>query len=551
MWRSHRRQGVGTRDGVHVIRAVRRWLPSFYYAATDIAGRCCSHCSNSVQGHGSQLKKPFRAVGTEPMKRDELSSGSALSSWVSLTEEKAGIISAWVPDVLGYHLPLSMRAQSKPASRASPTGASGSTPSPDADACATEHQECPEVPRASKRTRAACPVGGGNRGGGSVGPPFCGPLPNFATSPVFEWDEGLWQWRPVTITSVADASQHQQTPTAAASLSSSESGHFSHDGAHSSANISKALHGERPPARLKEYFLVPFLLCPTLKVQAMQPLMHDKLRDELAAAHNTYHNCSGNYNPDDRGTRRHPTCPARKTPRRSISMPTPVGDLAIWTTQYSDADEKVRQGTTVELPSCAMMENQPPMRVEERVTDRLGLGETRPAAETWEAAKAALRSDPSTSASDATSHYLHVFSSDMNTGRRDSPLLRVGGSLLKSPTPLRDFPHPTLDSMRRNVVGGGLAELILAVDLYAALIARGDLSLSSACWAMLCDTKSWQVVQRLRVCALETERELVAATEAHKRWQQYALSCNHTLVGKSSHSICFYDYPALANWPRS
>lgn len=85
----------------------------------------------------------------------------------------------------------------------------------------------------------------------------------------------------------------------------------------------------------------------------------------------------------------------------------------------------------------------------------------------------------------------------------------------------------------RNVIGGGLAELILSLDRYAALISRGELSVPAACWALLCDMVNPEAVFQLRSHAVMLEKEVMAATAAHKRLALEAVKANQTLVGKS------------------
>lgn len=561
MWRPRRTQAVGSGKGIHhLISSVRRQrirsLPLGFVVATEIACRCCSYSTESFQADSAETKNPSCVVGTTPTERHEWPTALATPSSIPATE-KAGIIAEWVPDALGYHLPLGLREQWGPSSRASPTEAGGLKASNDAETHGTEHQELQEVssagsPCASSRVGG----GGGHHSGHSDGPPFCGPLPNFATSPVFEWKRCLWQWRPVKITPAVGTSHHTGL-TVTVPISSGGEGRLLRGETHCSEGGENDLAEGELGKSSQVYYLVPFLLCPTLEVRTTQPLMHDSLREELVAAQSAYHHRRRRWPEDakrDRlGTRRCPTYSERETRLWSITMPTPVGELAISSPKYADGDDAIKQNTMLELPTFAMIEGEPAMRVGGRVRACCDYGTTHPVlpeARTWEAATAAAQDAQSTSAGNAAVPYVHVFDSEMSTARSDSLPSQTGIKASESPTPSScDGSHPTLPLTRRNVVGGGLAELILAVDSYAALIARGDLALSTACWATLCDTKNWWVVQRLRVCPLEMERELVAATEAHKLWKQYTVSRNSTLVGKSSHGICFYDYPSLAKWP--
>ncbi|AYU82130.1 hypothetical protein LdCL_330021800 [Leishmania donovani] len=562
MWRPRRAQGVGSGEDIHhLVSAVRRQrirsLPSCFAVATEIACRCCSYSIESFQTDSTEAKNPSRVVGTAPTEMHEWPSALAPPSPIPATE-KAGIIAEWVPDALGYHLPLGLRERWEPSSRASPTEAGGLKASNDAETHGTEQQELEEVssagdPCASSRVGGS---GSGHRSVHSDGPPFCGPLPNFATSPVFEWKRCLWQWRPVKITSAA-GTPHHTSLTVTVPMSSSGERRSLQDETHCSDGDKNDLAEGGLGESSQVYHLVPFLLCPTLEVCATQPLMHDSLREELAAAQSACHHrrrCWSEDAKQDRlGTRHCPAYSERETRLWSITMPTPVGELALSSPKDADGDDAIKQSTMLELPTFAMIEGEPPMRVGGRIRACWGRGTTRPAppeAETWEAATEAARGEQSASAGNAAVPYVHVFCSEMSAACSESLLSQTSIKASESHTPSScDVLSPTLPLTRRNVVGGGLAELILAVDRYAALIARGELALSAACWATLCDTKNWWVVQRLRVCPLEMERELVAATEAHKLWQQYAVSRNSTLVGKSSHGICFYDYPFLAKWP--
>lgn len=106
----------------------------------------------------------------------------------------------------------------------------------------------------------------------------------------------------------------------------------------------------------------------------------------------------------------------------------------------------------------------------------------------------------------------------------------------------RDF--PPIPAECRNIIGGGLAELIISLDRYASLIARGEMDISAACWALLCDVSSPQIVFWLRRNALALEREVIAATAAQHDISRLALRMNRTLVGKScSSAITLLHYP--------
>eukprot|EP00796_Vickermania_ingenoplastis_P006218 gene6218-4476_t len=60
--------------------------------------------------------------------------------------------------------------------------------------------------------------------------------------------------------------------------------------------------------------------------------------------------------------------------------------------------------------------------------------------------------------------------------------------------------------------------LILALDRYAALIARGELSVPAACWALLCDSSSSDVVVYIRSHAVDLEKEVTATAGIEHLW---------------------------------
>lgn len=98
----------------------------------------------------------------------------------------------------------------------------------------------------------------------------------------------------------------------------------------------------------------------------------------------------------------------------------------------------------------------------------------------------------------------------------------------------------------RNVIGGGLAELILSLDRYAALISRGEMSVPAACWALLCDMTNPEAVFQLRSRAVMLEQEVLSAVKAHKQFTLEALKINRSFVGKSCNGgITLLNYPHL------
>ncbi|KAG5469420.1 hypothetical protein LSCM1_02639 [Leishmania martiniquensis] len=562
MWQSRRVQVTGSGESIqHLIRDVRRpcvlSMLSCFTVAARTACRCCCCSGDFSKFCGTKLDRMAQVEDLTFSGRPRRSHVFSLRSPASVKEEEAGIIAEWVPDVLGYHLPLDQREQPEPAPKARVTEAAGSEVSVTAETHGTVQQGRQEVSSVASDTCTGSQVGGGDhQGGHSDGPPFYGPWPNFATSPVLEWRGCLWQWRPVRLSSAAGAS-HQGTRTTVASTRLNREDRPSQSMAQWPPGAEKGPTGDVLEKSSRGYYLVPFLLCPTLEVLAMEPFMHDSLRGELAAAQSAclkQHPHWSEYTKYGRsGSRHRSVCPELEASLWSIFMPTPVGNLGIPSPEYSNGDAAMKQSTVFELPTFAMIQGEPPMRVGGRVGAGLNPGATRPTPpeeETWDAVTAERRVEPSAAEGSLADPYTHIFCSNTSSACGHTHLLRTGNRAPAAPKPSAcDSSSPTFPLRCRNAVGGGLAELFLAVDRYAALIARGELTLSAACWATLCDTKSWWVVQRLRVCSLEVERELLAAAEAHKRWQQSALSRNRTLVGKSSHGICFHDYPFLAQWP--
>lgn len=113
-------------------------------------------------------------------------------------------------------------------------------------------------------------------------------------------------------------------------------------------------------------------------------------------------------------------------------------------------------------------------------------------------------------------------------------------------SPPKSQPVKKIPSNFRNVIGGGLAELILSLDRYAALISRGEMSVPAACWALLCDMTNPEAVFQLRSRAVMLEQEVLNAVKAHKQFTLEALKINRSLVGKSCHGgITLLNYPQL------
>lgn len=327
-----------------------------------------------------------------------------------------------------------------------------------------------------------------------VVPSLYGPLPRADVSPVFEWRSCLWQWRPLHVSAVTRGSAAVELELEA---------------------LSKDVGHEPLPSTLLHqhamYFQALFLLCPTHELFAMRPLLHTAVVDGIQAGLRAQHGSTGSIT--------------------GIRLPTPVGGLELDCT-HGRVLAALHDGNN-ESPIFALLGLQP---YADAAAARLALPPPAPpAAETWEAvaAEAASGSTEKGSGGDAGSAapYTHVFAEDRAPAQRThaccSPVIRA----------------------RRNAIGGGLAALLLAVDRYAALVARGDLTLSAACWATLCDSTSAEVVQLLRVNAPAVERELLMATAAHRRWHEHARARNRTLVGKSSHDVTCSSYPAAVQWP--
>lgn len=115
-----------------------------------------------------------------------------------------------------------------------------------------------------------------------------------------------------------------------------------------------------------------------------------------------------------------------------------------------------------------------------------------------------------------------------------SPLTSVSAPPAKSPVPSSLTATRGCPPAYQNVLTGGLAEVVLAADRYAALIARGEMTVAAACWAVLCDQRYGGVLRHLRFEAIAVEQEVLAATAAHRIWQRQALKSNKTLVGSGA-----------------
>lgn len=455
--------------------------------------------------------------------------GTDPATSAEVCEVESGIFASWVPDALSYHAPPGMREQ--PLRKSNMQGIAETKSFSDTDAApageaVTNTKTMPTTFGSEAATLAGAeedvevgsrkitsgphcessPNCSGSNHKGNRGSFFYGPLQTFETSPVFEWLGCLWQWRPIEV-------QHAGRPL------------LSPPKTHSNQRLDNVGEEEDEPLLEKwssstataaastadrHFYMVPFLLLPTNEVVSGRPCLHASLRDAVLARHARLHSQS---------------CPTPHAIPPSAALwrltaATAVGDLPLVITSYHDSQhlavfQKQERQLTEKARGCDYA-----MAAPEPLTP--------PPAETWEAVtqRSTSRGRP----------YVRVYrtdgSVDAGVGNTDT------AATAAVPLPMT----------RRNVVGGGLAELILAMDRYAALLARDEVTLSAACWAALCDTKSWWVVQQLRLTPVQVERELVAATAAHRRWQQRAVALHKTMVGKSSHGIRFDDYPHLARW---
>nr|CCC94251.1 conserved hypothetical protein [Trypanosoma congolense IL3000] len=102
-------------------------------------------------------------------------------------------------------------------------------------------------------------------------------------------------------------------------------------------------------------------------------------------------------------------------------------------------------------------------------------------------------------------------------------------------------PRQCVPPMCRNVIGSGLAELVIAIDHMAAMVARRHITLANACWAILVDSKA-DIKPYLRFSALSIEKELLVMSKAHE-------TANVSLgdpLGRPP--LTLTDYPSVAGW---
>jgi hypothetical protein len=502
-------------------------------------------------------------------------------------EMERGIFASWVPDALGYHTPRGLREREPPSpsqpratreeeeslatTEAHPKGcdtevAAEASESPTLQAEAPQRETNTESHHISSRSSSSRHSGRGRTGSFA----FYGPVKAFEVSPVFEWLGGLWQWRPVEVRH-ARGMHICKTPPPSPLLRSSTTSqvmdtYFSDTPLKASELDSRdgvewdvrRVCGDDASADAHLY-LVPFLLLPTSEVACSRPRLHPQLRDAVLARHARHWASSRADAPVSAGgfpwrLDGHPTPPSSSFPSpRSTAVfqlfaPMPIGVFQLDTRLHNSA---------APLSVLACMNNRLACRFDTFVPPL-----TPPGAETWGAATSLGNrsggddngddNHPLSQQHSSTPHegvqvsstpYVRVYSAA--DGNEVTPLSQsdVDRTNQGASATLSHFP-----AIRCNVIGGGLAELLLAVDRYAALLARQELTLSAACWATLCDTKSWWVVQKLRSSPQEVERELVAATAAQRRWQRSAVARNHTMIGKSSHGVRCDDYPLLAQW---
>ncbi|KPI85439.1 hypothetical protein ABL78_5493 [Leptomonas seymouri] len=460
--------------------------------------------------------------------------------------ELKGVFSNWVQDVLGYHTPLGLR-EPQPSSGAEEDNITDgnqdySKPrekaSAEAGLTAASTEEDVDIAQPAEAPHCSSSSNGRGRTGAFS---FYGPLTSFEVSPVFEWMGCLWQWRPMEVQLARSATYLLAEGSTAAHGKPVVVGGGGRDQDNGGAGSHGSGHKATPASR--RYYLVPFLLLPTHEVVAGRPRLHTALRDAVLAHRTCF--CEANsgssifHNPELCRLQQRGMLASLTPALWVLTAPTPVGDLPLDVSKQHDEHS---------LSVFNVMERQLASKTyaKDHATTIAPL--IPPTEETWEAATQEQHNDrysdkaPRGGISDTP--YVRVIC----TESQEEVVPRAAAA----PAALAVAPKPSEPSrllpLRRNVVGGGLAELLLTVDRYAALIVRGELTLSAACWATLCDTKSWWVVQRLRLTPREVERELVAAMAAHRRWQRRALARNRTLVGKSSHGVRFDEYPSLARW---
>ncbi|KPA76581.1 hypothetical protein ABB37_07451 [Leptomonas pyrrhocoris] len=469
-------------------------------------------------------------------------------------EMEQGIFAGWVHDALGYHASLEWREQQPGAEAENPELADDAPPhtSPEGEevraevdvTTAVEEEDAESAQptealchNSNKKSNSSSGSGRGRKGTF----PFYGPLASFEVSPVFEWLGCLWQWRPIEVRLARHPRSFSRTAAATARGGDGEVG--------TNGFESNATAGGR------HFYLAPFLLLPTNEVLMNRPRLHPELRDAVIARHarvceadNRAPASASLYEREVRRLEWRGMSPSVTAALWMLTAPTPVGELKLDVGDYRDAYtlsvfnvmERWLANTPHARDSAAAVA--PPLLLP-------------PTEETWEAATRAQSASAATSSNDGDGRtppretvlaapYVRIYSPETN----EEVVAREGAEPAASAASTHPSRPSQLLSFRRNVIGGGLAELLLTVDRYAALIARGELTLSAACWATLCDTKSWWLVQRLRLTPREVERDLVAATAAHRRWQRRALMRNRTMVGKSSHGVSFDEYPSLVRW---
>lgn len=360
----------------------------------------------------------------------------------------------------------------------------------------------------------------------------------YVSSPVFEWCGALWQWRTVIV----------HPP------------------------LCRTETEERANTRLFSC-LVPFLLCPYIGASSQLPCIDEQLHGKILQAAASERRENGGLEScvrrevmeevsDVAGDGRDQWS-ARRLPRSAkILLPSPLGSVPI---------ERLQQSTIATPFSCAESKATPPhapvhrggasniprsadaMSLMNAILHRVeqqyllsGAGDPQAAGR---GADPALRPVASITPAPSEGVYTHVFctasaqksvvaSSHHGQGQRRIAHRNAEAAPVSQMTCI--FPME-----RRNTIGGGLAPLLLAMDCYGALVQRRDLTMSAACWAALCDTKSAFVVKELRRRTVEIEREIRMSVAAHEALSRLARRRNKTSVGKSSTELNFDDFATL------
>lgn len=354
----------------------------------------------------------------------------------------------------------------------------------------------------------------------------------FCISPVFESYGNLWQWRSVALY---------------------------HPYADESKRSSKAENICQNPIL---FCMVPFLLLPGRIVHTMNPILSEDAIHKIGSMVNTQRSKDGfGYIPFHSVTVQIPSAIGTLNP--TVTQPSLAGedgkargsvDRGFWASSYFDLLDHFEawEFETTPKPSCSFQDalRRNGWAAEVRVPSK---GSTL-SLETRRTLNESLFSLPQRRATESSRVFAercwgHFVQSRTKSSNPDSNLQsclnseeqKNGGnngsfSLLE---------RRTIPPQFRNVIGGGLAEIIISLDRYAALIARDELSVAAASWALLRDTSNVEVVQYLRFHAVELEREVIAATTAHKLMTSKVQHKNLALQREScSNAVAVHDYPS-------